>query len=163
MAVVDAYQNSDTASGKKAPAHNAQGSKVFSLFQTFECAAADDNGSKYRVFKGLPANLIPVRIVVMCDAITGFSDANVGLYKTDLGAVVLDNCLSDALDLSSASKILDGLKDVVIENRGKRLWELAGHSESNKLSSYDLVITAIAAASTAGTVSVIAEFSQPEG
>jgi hypothetical protein len=160
MAVEDKYANSNVAAGKKGATGRAVPGQPLVLVETLEVAAADSDGSIYRFFKGLSANLIPMRITIMCDAITAGTDYDAGLYKTDLGAVINKECLGAALDLSSASKVLDGLNAVVIENRGKKLWELAGHTDANKLSAYDLALTANTVGSAAGTITVIAEFIQ---
>lgn len=160
MAVENKYIDSNVAAGKPANPAKHSGAQTYSSVITFEVAAADTDLSVYRVIKGIPANWIPQRITVMCDAITGGTDYDVGLYLTNLGAEVDKNCLADALDLSSASKILDGLKDVAIENRVKRLWELAGHTEANKQESYDLALTGNTVGSAAGTITLIAEFVQ---
>jgi len=153
MAVQDKYVNSDVAAGNRS--QGAAGSQAWPLFVTFETLAADDDGSKYRLFKGLAADLIPVSMTIMCDAITAGTDYDVGFYKPDLGAVIDKDNLADGLDLSSASKVLDGLKDVAIENRGKRLFELAGHTQAQRLPAYDIVLTANTVGSAAGTISAI--------
>lgn len=153
MAVENKYVNSDVAAGNRS--HGAQGANAWPLIETFEVAAADTDASVYRLFKGLPADLVPVSCTVMCDAITGGTDYDLGFYNTDLGAVIDKDNLADGLDLSSASKTLDGLKDVAIENRAKRLYELAGHTLANKKSSYDIALTANTVGTAAGTVTVI--------
>lgn len=160
MGVVDAYMNTEVAAGKLASPAKQGGAVNLTSIQTFEVLAADDDGSKFRIAKNLNPNLIPHRITVMCDALTSGNDWDVGLYETELGAEIDKNVLADALDLSSASKVLDGLKDVAIENRHKRLYELAGHTLENRKAGYDLVLTANTIGSAAGTVTVICEFIQ---
>lgn len=160
MAVENKYVISEVAAGELANPAKHSGAQGLSSVVTFEVAAADTDASVYRLIKGLPANWIPKRITVMCDAITAGTDYDLGFYKTDLGAVVEVDCLADGLDLSSASKVLDGLTSVGIENRAKRVWELAGHTEANRLESYDLALTANTVGSAAGTITVICEFIQ---
>lgn len=160
MAVEDKYANTDIVSGKKGAPGRAAPSDLVWIFETIEVAAADTDASVYRFFKNLCPNLIPVSITVMCDAITSGTDYDLGFYKTNLGAVIDKDNLADGLDLSSASKVLDGLKDVVIENRGKRLYELAGHTDTTKLAGYDLALTANTVGSAAGTISILACFAQ---
>ncbi len=81
MAVINDYVDSDVALNKKAPALLAQGAQTFTMVQTFEVAAADDNDSIYRVFKNLNPNYVPIRLDITCDAITGMSDVNVGFLQ----------------------------------------------------------------------------------
>lgn len=139
------------------------GAPVGALFATFEVAAADSDGSVYRVFKGLPANLIPLDIKIACDAITAGTVWDVGLYDTDLGAVIDADCFAANLDLSSAADFgnptaLDGMDAVAIENYNKRLFEHAGHTvEANtrRGKGYDLALTADTVGSAAGTISVL--------
>ena len=157
MAVVDAYVDSDIAAGNEhiVPALEAGGAETKILWQTFEIAAADDDGSKYRVFKDLPPGLIPIRIDIACDAITAGTVFDVGLYSPDLGAVIDADCFAANLDLSSASRYaVDGLGAVAIENFNKRIFEHAGHTAATKLRSYDLVITGDTVGTAAGTVCV---------
>ncbi len=165
MAVENKYVDADIVAGKKGNAINLVAADGFSGIATFETAAADDNDSVYRVFKNVDPNLIPVRLAIACDAIAGFTDCNVGLYApTEAGgAVVDDNCLADALNLSAGySRILalDGLAAVDLADAKKRLWELAGETLNNHKPSYDICLTAIAAASAVGTVTVFAFFVQ---
>lgn len=158
MAVENKYVHAGLvdATRETVPAHIAQGTNVACIQGTFEVAAADDNDSIYRFIKGIPAGVIPVALEIACDAVTGMSDVNVGLYKTNLGDVVDENVLADALDLSSAITFAapkDGLKDVNIADRQKTLWELAGQTIRNKATVFDIAMKAVAAASTAGTIS----------
>lgn len=163
MAVQNKYVNADlvAATQKTTAAGTAQGSETFALRQTFEVAAADDDGSIYRIFKGLPSTLIPKTMRISCDALTGSTAWDVGLYKTDLGDEVDANVLGSALNLSAGySRILglDGLAAVDLADCNKMLWELAGRTILNRENSYDIALTATTVGSGAGTVTVIAEF-----
>lgn len=128
---------------------------------TFETVVANDNDSIYRLFKAVDGNEIPVRLEIVSDGVAGLSDVNVGLWDTNLGLVVNENCLADAIDLSSAVTFAspkDGLKDIAIESRGsKRIFELGGHVITSGLSTtrrsaYDIAMKAVAAESAIGTV-----------
>lgn len=163
MAVENRYVDADVIAGKKASAALTHGAQVLQAVQTFEVAAADDNNSVYRVFKNVNPNYIITKLSIMSDAITGMSDVNVGLYKSldRGGAVISDNVLADAVDLSSAvlrSAPKDGLLNVNIADAEKAIYELAGDTLETREIGYDIALTAIAAASTAGTVTVIADF-----
>lgn len=165
MAVVNEYVNADIVAQKKAVALLSQGAQLIIMIESFEVAAADDNNSVYRVFKSVNPFYVPIKLDISCDAITGMSDVNVGLYKSSTdgvtGAEIDDNVFGDAIDLSSAvtrTVPKDGLKDVDIVNAEKAIWELAGDTLNNHDLGYDICLTAIAAASTAGTVLVVGHF-----
>lgn len=140
------------------------GAEIGALFVTFEVAAADSDASVYRLFHGLPYGTIPLLLLIANDAITDGTDYDVGLYDTDLGAVIDKDVFADGLDLSSAhasltpGTALDGLLTVAIENRGKELWEHAGHTVSNLRDTYDIALTANTVGSAAGTVSALLIF-----
>lgn len=167
MAVEDKYVNSVNfdASGNLlhlANAINCSGSKVGAMFETVELAAADSDGSVYRFFKGVDANLIPLFIIPACDEITAGTVFDIGLYEPNLGVVVNAAVFASNLDFSSAKSFalatcLDGMAAVAIENRGKRIFEHAGHSVTagTRLSSYDICVTGDTVGSAAGTVSLM--------
>lgn len=164
MAVVDAYNSTYfDASGallKLLPAIKA-GSNIRAMYETVEVAAADDDGSKYRLFKAVDGNIIPLIALGVTDGITGMTDVDFGCYLTNLGAVVLKDCLADGMNFSSAldagtGTALDMLDNVDIANVGKKLYEIAGHTELNRRDDgYDLVITANTVGSGAGTIGVL--------
>lgn len=164
MAVEDKYVNSNISGNvvnKLLAGINAHGSHVHALFATVEVAAADSDGSKYRFFKNLDPNLIPLGIFVANDAITAGTDYGVGLYRPDLGAVIDKDAFAAGLDMSAAAASLnpktakDGMAAVAIENMGRRIFEHAGHTIQTKLEGYDLVLTADTVGSAAGTISVL--------
>lgn len=163
MAVQDKYVDANLVAGKKADGLAAIEGNLFIGIATFEVAAADDNDSIYRVFKNVDPNLIPVSMRISCDALTSANDWNVGLWETELGAVVDENALADALDLSAGySRILglDGLAAVDLADVKKRVYELAGHTLTTKKPGYDIALKAVAAGSGAGTVTVVGIFAQ---
>ena len=163
MAVENKYINADIVAGKLAKAAHSNGGKVFGLVGTFEVAAADDDGSVYRVFKNLPADLIPMKIELLNDAITGATDYEIGLYKTNLGAAKDIDCLLGTTDINAGSargSAVDGLGAVALSDAEKMLYELAGDTFATREAGYDLAITANTVGSAAGTVTVIAWFIQ---
>lgn len=162
MAVENKYVNTDAAANNLVGAA-AGGAEIVVKQETFEVAAADSDGSVYRVFKGLAADLILVDLKIANDAITGGTDWDAGFYETDLGAVVSKDCLLNGGDLSSAharGSELSGMSAVDVANVKKSIYEIAGHTASTKKASYDLALTANTVGSGAGTVSVIATFAR---
>lgn len=131
---------------------------------TFEIAAADDDTSVYRVFKGVNPNLIPISIGISCDTITAGTDWDLGLYRTDLGTVVDADCFMDGQTLATAAKLgvgaLNGMAAVDVANVHWRIFEHAGHTVPTKLEAYDIALTANTVGSAAGTVTVVMNFAQ---
>lgn len=171
MAVEDKYVNSAllaTSTRQRVPAQNAQGGTVTHVIQTFETAAADDDGSVYRIFKNIPATAIPLEMRMACDAITSGSDYDFGLYLPDSGAVVDKDVLADGLDPSSGySRILalDLLATVDLASCNKNLWELArdgagslSYTIDNHPAAFDLCLTANTVGSSASTITIFGSF-----
>lgn len=161
MAVQDKYIDSRITGNTvdKMLDARASGAKVGCMTATFEVAAADDDGSVYRVFKSVDPHLVPIGIQIGNDALTSGTDWDLGFYKPDLGVVVDANNLVDGADLSSAHDMgwadaLDGMDNVDVADYGKTIYQLAGHDITNKLESYDIALTANTVGSAAGTVTV---------
>lgn len=164
MAVEDKYINSDIVAGKLAKAIHANGGKVFAMIETFEVAVADDDGSVYRVFKNLPPDLIPMRMEVYNDAITGGTDYDIGFYETGVGGAVIDqDKLAATLNMSSAAakgSPKDGLATVGIDEVKEMIYELAGHTTATRKDGYDIAVTAVTVGSAVGTITIVAWFAQ---
>lgn len=165
MAVFDDYVDSNLAAGNRTSAIAAQGSKTVSGRVVFDTVAAHDANSVYRVLRGIPNTAVFKKFDIYTDGVTGLSDVNVGVYKVGAGAAVVDdNCLGDAIDLSSAvlpTAAKDGLISVVNSDRSKALWELAGQSLTSRQSHYDVCLTAIADPSEADTIVIDYEYWAP--
>lgn len=161
MAVVDAYVNSNVTTHTKVRPEVTGQAQLRVMTITFETAAADDNNSIYRLAP-IPANWVPVSLYIDCDAVTGMSDVNIGFHRTlangGAAAETDANILDDAKDLSSALANSWGMTDFDPANVGKTVGELAGATVATQDQEYDLTLLAIAAASTAATVSVRAVF-----
>lgn len=168
MAVVDEYRISGlSVTGVADHPRAARASKLSGAHEevmkfTFEVLAADSNDSVYRVFKDVNPNIIPTAFLILSDTITGSSDWNVGVWLPNLGALVVENCLADALDLSGGKSLItpaNGLAAVAIEDVGtKRLYELAGHTIKTKKKSYDIALKGVAVGSIDGTVSGVLRY-----
>lgn len=162
MAVEDKYVDSNVVAGKKALASASIGAKTVTMVKTFEIAAADDDGSVYRVFPDVPSSYIPVEITIACDAITSGTDYDLGLYKVNGGAVVDKDVLMDGQTLGSALTRATGyqlgLANVNIANAEQTLGTLSAQTEVD--SAYDIALTGNTVGSGAGTVTIIATFIQ---
>lgn len=129
---------------------------------TVAVAAADDDGSVYRV-KRLRSDAIITYVGVLNDAITSGSDYDFGLYRTaaDGGAVVDADLIADGVDMSSArvaelSVRFHDTGTAKIEEFYKPLWQLAGLSSDPQVE-YDLCWTANTVGSAAGDITTIIE------
>lgn len=163
MAVVDYNADANVEAGKLANPAKIFGSKVFVAVATVEVAAGDDDGSVYRLFNDVPANMIPTKIEINNDAITGGTDYDLGLYKTNDGAVVDKDVFMDGTSMASArteGSPVSGLTAVDVANLQKKLYEHAGASLSTRESAYDIALTANTVGTAAGTITVRATFVQ---
>lgn len=164
-AVVNDYVNANVAAGKKGGAFSQIAGNIFVGMETFEVAAADDILSVYRLFKSVDSNMIPLSLRVACDALTGMTDVDFGLYDPlEAGGAVADiDILADGINMSAGySRILalDALVSVDLADAKKRLWELLGLTLNTKKAGYDICMTAKAEPTGAGTVTVTGLFVQ---
>lgn len=147
------YAASPGVGEKTKPGSNA--GDIVQAIVTEEVAAADDDGSTYLLFKDVPSSFRPTELTVMCDAITGGTDYDIGVYNSETGAVVDKDLLMDGQTLATASRVLDGLQTVDIADLGKTIAELLGLTPSTAKSRYDIVLTGNTVGSAAGTVTAI--------
>lgn len=167
MAVLNKYADSNISGNvvnKLMTALAAGTGELFVMAQTYEIAAADDDGSIIRMFKSVPGTLVPIFLGVANDAITAGTSYDLGAYKPDLGTVVDADCFAAAMDMSTAHKLglsmLSGMSAIDQANVGKKIYELAGHTVSTALEAYDIALTANTIGSAAGTVTVVGLFAQ---
>lgn len=164
MAVVNAYVNTElqAGGGGVVEGFRHQGAPLIVMKETFEVAAADDDNSIYRVFKGVNPELIPVKIEIQNDAITAGTDYDLGLYETldNGGAVINKEVLSATHDMSSAATTSpkNGLGAVDIANGLKALYELAGKAIGAIKGGLDIALTANTVGTAAGTITVTGYF-----
>ncbi len=158
MAVQDYFANNASNVGEKTePGSNAH--EVVRAVGAVAVAAADDDTSTYLLIQNVPSSFVPVALTIMCDAITAGTDYNIGVANSETGVVVDDNLFADAIDLSSASRTVDGLENVDIADLGalKSIAELLALTPSTALSRYDIVLTGITVGSAAGDIVGILE------
>jgi hypothetical protein len=155
-----AIANRDASPRVPSPAHLVRG-PLFEAVGTAEVAAADDNGSVYRMARLRSSDRVS-QITVWSDALTGGTGFDLGLYRTaaDGGAVVDDDLFASTLDFSSIVAGSDVTYEATAANHDKvekRLWELLGLSADPQVD-YDLALTADTVGSAAGTVSLRVRF-----
>lgn len=156
MAVENKYVDDSTALGLTAEP-GAGANEIITFIATEELAAADDDGSVYRFFKDVPSSFKPVEIVVMCDAITGGTDFELGLYDRNFGAVVSKGLFMTGQTLASASRTINGLAAVDIADIGakKSIAELLSLTPTTAKPAYDVALTGDTVGTAAGTVTII--------
>lgn len=158
MAVENKYTDSNVAAGNRAIA--GRGGHELVVFEGYAAiAAADDDGSIYRLIKDLPSSFRPVRCTVQCTAITGGTDYELGLYDRNLGAVVSKGLFMTNQTLATASRAIDGLSAVSVADLGARksIAELLSLTPSTAKPAYDLALTGDTVGTAAGDVRVILE------
>lgn len=160
MAVVDKYVDSAIEAGKKGSALNEQGTKTVTAMATVAVASGDDDASIFRCFANVPANLVPINICIQNTALTSGTDWDLGLYKTNGGAVVEKDILADGIDLSSAATVATwnnkGMTSLDIALGSQDLATLSAQTAPD--AAYDICLTANTIGSANGTIRVTATF-----
>lgn len=137
------------------PVSEPGGAKVRSKSINFLTVNGDSAGSVLRLFKDLPAEIIPIRLEIWTDGITSMNSNKVGLYKHydggTAGAVTANGAASMGTGIDLSSQVTnaspkDGLNNMAIGDLGtKRLWEIAGDAvvavPETRQPGYDLAIT----------------------
>jgi hypothetical protein len=136
------------------------GGRLRSIVGTVELGSADSIGSTYRLAR-LRSNQRVAAIWLFCDAITSAA-ADFGLYDTAAngGAVVDADAYASAQSIATAinkSPVNAAFEARDIANAGNRVWQDAGASADTR-KEYDLVATLTAAATAAGTLTVLVEY-----
>ena len=164
MAVEDKYAlvAANTEGLKVNPAF-INGNEQHGVVGIYEKATGDSDLSIIRFFR-VPSWVIPKELSLNNDAISGFTDANFGLYKPGAGGVAVDdNVFADAVSLASArgqGSDITLLSAVDIADSQKRLWELAAQTADDNDAEFDIAMTMITAGSTAGTIVLKGNFLQ---
>ena len=115
------------------------------------------------MFADIPASAILVECEILNDVVTAGTDWDLGLYKTDGGAVVDKDIYVDAADLSTGhanGSGLTGLSALNIDQSQKKLYENAAETLKTTDGSYDIALTANVVGSSVSTVVVKATFLQ---
>jgi len=128
---------------------------VYETVGTVEVAAADDDGSVYRMVR-VPSNARITSILTGCDAITAGTVYDLGVYQTAAngGAVVDADLFATNVDLSSALGFTEHMLEATvtdIDKVEKRLWELLALTV-DPMRDYDICWTGDTVGSAAGTI-----------
>lgn len=155
MAVENKYvtHNATSEAVSEGPAALFSGAVVRRIPFSFEVAAADSDGSIYRI-----AALSPMAIVtgikLISDAIANATDYDIGVYKPLSldGSVIDKDCFLDGADINAGKAVLTEMLVPAPENFGKRIYEIAGLTDYQKYGTVDLAITANTVGTAAGTL-----------
>ena len=138
---------------------NLMGGVVREQVATVEIAAADNDGSIYRMCR-VHSSWRLSEVTIFNDAIQSGADFDVGFYSTaeDGGAVVDANAIADDIDLTSGSLtgtqvMFEGSSANGVEDIEKNVWEWAGLSSDTGVW-LDIALTGFTVGSGAGTVSM---------
>ena len=135
--------------------------KIFTQVETVaKSATSSADGSTYIVAR-VPSDAIVVDIKYGNTAITGASDADIGIYKhadkdNNIGTVVDKDLFLDGVTMANARTGLsgDGILALTADKIGKKLYELEPTPLTTKPGyDYDIVITLNTAGSGTGTMS----------
>lgn len=139
------------------------GLPVYRSFSDVEVAAADDNGSVYRVLR-LPSNARIVKLAILNDAITGGTNYGLGVYETakNLGGVVDADVFASVISMEVARTLgFDATFEAGLDiaNGDRPLWQLLGLS-SDPQKQYDIAYTGTVVGTSAGTLGLDALWTQ---
>lgn len=123
---------------------------------TYEKTAADNNGSVLRFFKDIPVEFVLAEVTLMCDAIAGATDTDLGIYLPNGGAALDADLFMDGQTLASASKTLDGLGIVDIANRHLTIKDLFEKVSGTTLETrtVDIALTGNTFGTNTGTITL---------
>lgn len=157
MAVVNKYSDTLIEAGKLQKSALAVGSPELVMIAKVDVVAGDDDGSVYRILKGIDSSAIITGIEIYNGAITAGTDYDLGFYQTEAGAVADKDILVDGADLSSAhasGSPLNGLSAVTYDNFQKTIAQLLGLTDATRKMRYDIALTANTAGTADGTITV---------
>lgn len=165
MAVENKYVDANVEAGGRYLSMVNRGDRVLASEVTFEVAAADSDGSVYRLLKGVPTQYRLLNVEIFNDAITGGTDYDLGFYKTQEpdgtdGEVLDADLLVNGADLSTGHAVgspLTGLSAVDLADLPKPIYELlsgAGLDQFTDPASVDIALTANTVGTAAGTITV---------
>lgn len=152
MAVEDKYVNTDFGTGTLLDAKTNGGTSPKFLRALVTVAAADDDGSVYRLFR-IPSNAAIKMVRVTNTAITGGTDYDLGIYDIDSGAVVDKDLFFDGRSVASAGYGANAFVRTTLVDYTNKLWEYTPLSlTSDPKKEYDVALTANTVGTADGTI-----------
>lgn len=137
------------------------GAPVKKVLFSFEKVAGDINASIFRIARISPFAKI-VSLKMGCDALTGFTDIDIGFYKPlEVGGTEIDkDCLRDGINLSAGTAISAEMYALALADVGKEAYLIASITAANakKYGAFDVAITGNTAGVDVGTIAGILEY-----
>lgn len=135
------------------------GAKVNVITKVAELTTENASGDIIR-FATLPAKAVITRIVIGCTALTGLTDTDLGIYKTNEGDILDADLFMDGQTLATASKSLNGLQTVSVANSNKNIKDLYDVVNTADLQEQfvDVALTLNATPTASGSVSIMIEY-----
>lgn len=153
-------QNASAVDVDKDVAARNGGAVCKKILFSFE-KAADTDTSVWRVGRISPFAKV-TRILLGCDALTGFTDLDIGLYKpVEVGGDVIDkDCFKDGLNIASGLSTLTEEYAVALADVGKEAYLMGSITAANakKYGALDIALTGNTAGTATGTISGIIEY-----
>lgn len=154
-------QNASSVTADEDVSARSVGAPVKKVAFSFEKAAADINGSIWRIARISPFAKI-LSIKVACDNITSLTDLDIGFYKPlEVGGTEVDkDCLKDGLDPHTGQTALVEMFVPDLANIGKEAYLLAGVTAANakKYGAFDVALTGNTAGADTGTIAGVLEY-----
>ena len=133
------------------------GHAVHVFVGTVESVAGDSTGSTYRLAT-VPSNFIPIKLDLGWDALGGTCAADVGVYESSTGAVIVADAFASGVSLANEGAWTSELEEVGaadIAKLGQPMWERMGYrAQPVPGKSYDIVATLTADSAKAGTLAM---------
>jgi len=154
--------NATSAAANSKSASLWHGGTVRAIPFSFEVAAADDDGSIYRI-----ANISPLAVIksvkLISDAIAGATVYDCGFYKPlEVGGAVID---ADAIfannDINAGNAAFSEKFAPDPVNVGKPAYVIAGLTSYKEYGSFDIALTGDTVGTAAGTIAGIIEVIEP--
>lgn len=159
MAIEDKYNDQIETlveSGSAYPSVYSNGGKTVTIVNSVEVAAADEDGSVYRVAKNLSPNMVIVSATIDHDSITAGVDFDFGIYKAGRGgAAKVKDVYANGVSLATAANGVSLLSSIDLANKYKTVGVLAGDTTgAYNVDGYDLALTGNTVGTVAGTIRV---------
>lgn len=176
MAVVDKYANPivegsklshfgpTTGPSRTISVFGGRGEEVMEMIQALTITSGDSSGSVYRLFNSIPAKYYLDDVEILNPVVAGVTDVDLGFYLPEHGAVVNQNVLGDALDLTTAHNYptpLHAANNLSLAQRVEPLWQIDGAAFDKEPNALDLALTLQSNATATATIYVKARFITP--
>lgn len=153
-------QNASSVDADKDVSARFCGATVKKMAFSFE-KAADTDTSVWRVARISPFAKV-IQITLGCDALAGFTDLDIGLYKPlEVGGDAVDaDCFKDGLDPHAGISTLTSEYLVALADVGKAAYQIASVSaaDAKKYGAFDVAITGNTAGTATGTIAGTIEY-----